>query len=160
MSQQKSPDSDDDLSVLLSTRNITIAGRGLVIREYNLMDMLQLGDKLDALTHSLAEVMDNPWPPVEEVEAVLRKHAGDIPELIARTVDQPIQWVALLPASDGQTLIDWWWTQNRRFFMSAVVRLVGIKVTRAKLSASAASSQPSSGPDTTREDSEPTPSAS
>lgn len=160
MSQQKSPDSEDDLSVLLSTRNITIAGRALVIREYNLMDMLQLGDKLDALTHSLAEVMDNPWPPVEEVEAVLRKHADDIPELIARTVDQPIQWVALLPANEGQTLIDWWWTQNRRFFMKAVVRLVGIRVTRAKLSASAASSQPSSGPDTTRADSEPTPSAS
>lgn len=159
MSQQKSPDSEDDLSVLLSTRNITIAGRGLVIREYNLMDMLQLGDKLDAFTHSLAEVMDNPWPPVEEVEAVLRKHAGDIPELIARTVDQPIQWVALLPASDGQTLIDWWWTQNRRFFMNAVVRLVGIRTTRAKLSASAASSQPSSGPDTTRAGSEPTHSA-
>lgn len=160
MSKQKPADTEDELSVLLSTRNITIAGRGLVIREYNLMDMLQLGDKLDAFTHSLAEVMDNPWPPVEEVEAVLRKHAGDIPELIACTVDQPIQWVALLPASDGQTLIDWWWTQNRRFFMNAVVRLVGIKVTRAKLSASAASSQPSSGPDTTRADSEPTPSAS
>lgn len=160
MSKQKPADTEDELSVLLSTRNITIAGRGLVIREYNLMDMLQLGDKLDALTHSLAEVMDNPWPPVEEVEAVLRKHAGDIPELIACTVDQPIQWVALLPASDGQTLIDWWWTQNRRFFMNAVVRLVGIRATRAKLSASAASSQPSSGPGTTRAGSEPTPSAS
>ncbi|EPU1123057.1 DUF6631 family protein [Klebsiella pneumoniae] len=160
MSQQKPADTEDELSVLLSTRNITIAGRALVIREYNLMDMLQLGDKLDALTHSLAEVMGNPWPPVEEVEAVLRKHAGDIPELIARTVDQPIQWVALLPASDGQTLIDWWWTQNRRFFMNAVVRLVGIRATRAKLSASAASSQPSSGPGMTRAGSEPTPSAS
>ncbi len=160
MSQQKSPDSEDDLSVLLSTRNITIAGRGLVIREYNLMDMLQLGDKLDALTHSLAEVMQTPWPPLEEIEGVLRKHAGDIPELIACTVEQPIQWVALLPASDGQTLIDWWWTQNRRFFMNAVVRLETIRATRAKLSASAASSQPSSGPDTTRAGSEATPSAS
>ena len=160
MSKQKPADTEDELSVLLSTRNITIAGRGLVIREYNLMDMLQLGDKLDALTHSLAEVMDNPWPPVEEVEAVLRKHADDIPELIACTVDQPIQWVALLPASDGQTLIDWWWTQNRRFFMNAVVRLETIRATRAKLSASAASSQPSSGPGMTRAGSEPTPSAS
>ncbi|EHF7635568.1 hypothetical protein J3X62_004975, partial [Salmonella enterica] len=54
MSKQKPADTEDELSVLLSTRNITIAGRGLVIREYTLVDMLQLGDKLDALTHSLA----------------------------------------------------------------------------------------------------------
>lgn len=160
MSKQKPADTEDELSVLLSTRNITIAGRGLVIREYTLMDMLQLGDKLDALTHSLAEVMQKPWPPLEEVESVLRKHAGDIPELIACTVEQPIPWVALLPADEGQTLMDWWWTQNRRFFMNAVVRLETIRATRAKLSASAASSQPSSGPDTTRAGSEPTPSAS
>ncbi|HED2412195.1 TPA: hypothetical protein R4Y39_002510 [Raoultella planticola] len=160
MSKQKPADTEDELSVLLSTRNITIAGRGLVIREYTLMDMLQLGDKLDALTHSLAGVMQTPWPLIEEIEAVLRKHAGDIPELIACSVDQPVQWVALLPAGEGQTLIDWWWTQNRRFFMNAVVRLETIRATRAKLSASAASSQPSSGPDTTREGSEPTLSAS
>ncbi|MGV0272047.1 DUF6631 family protein [Klebsiella michiganensis] len=160
MSKQKPADAEDELSVLLSTRNITIAGRGLVIREYTLMDMLQLGDKLDALTHSLAEVMQTPWPPLEDVESVLRKHAGDIPELIACTVEQPIPWVALLPAGEGQTLMDLWWTQNRRFFMNAVVRLETIRATRAKLSASAASSQPSSGPDTTRAGSEPTPSAS
>ncbi|WP_241184670.1 DUF6631 family protein, partial [Klebsiella michiganensis] len=115
MSKQKTADTEDELSVLLSTRNITIAGRGLVIREYTLVDMLQLGDKLDALTHSLAEVMQTPWPLIEEIEAVLRKHAGDIPELIACSVDEPVQWVALLPAGEGQSLIDWWWTQNRRF---------------------------------------------
>lgn len=34
MSKQKPADTEDELSVLLSTRNITIAGRGLVIREY------------------------------------------------------------------------------------------------------------------------------
>ncbi|HID4045058.1 TPA: DUF6631 family protein [Pluralibacter gergoviae] len=160
MSQQKPANVEDELSVLLSTRNITIAGRAMVIREYNLMDMLQLGEKLDALTHSLAAVMQTPWPPLEEIEGVLRRHASDIPELIACSVDQPVQWVALLPASEGQALIDWWWTQNRRFFMSAVVRLEAIRARRAKLSASAASSQPSSGPDTTRESSEPTLSAS
>ena len=72
MSKQKPADTEDELSVLLSTRNITIAGRGLVIREYTLVDMLQLGDKLDALTHSLAEVLQTPWPLIEEIEAGLR----------------------------------------------------------------------------------------
>jgi len=159
MSKQKPADTEDELSVLLSTRNITIAGRALVIREYNLMDMLQLGEKLSALTQSLAGAMQTPWPPIEDIEAVLARHAGDLPELIACTVDQPVQWVALLPGSEGQALIDWWWTQNRRFFMNAVVRLETIRATRAKLSASAASSQPSSGPDTLRTGLEPTPSA-
>ena len=32
MSKQKPADTEDELSVLLSTRNITIAGRGLVMR--------------------------------------------------------------------------------------------------------------------------------
>lgn len=160
MSKQNPVDTEDELSVLLSTRNITVAGRALVIREYNLMDMLQLGEKLSALTQSLADAMQTPWPPIEDIEAVLARHAGDLPELIACTVDQPVQWVALLPASEGQTLIDWWWAQNRRFFMNAVVRVQTIRATRAKLSASAASSQPSSGPDTLRTDLERTPSAS
>lgn len=153
-------DTEDELSVLLSTRNITIAGRELVIREYTLADMLQLGEKLESLTRSLTEVMMTPWPSIEETEAVLRKHAGDMPELIACTVDQPVRWVAMLPASEGQTLLDWWWTQNRRFFMNAVVRQETIRLQRAKLLDSAASLQPSSTPDTTPPDSEPTPSAS
>jgi hypothetical protein len=101
MSKQKPADTEDELSVLLSTRNITIAGGGWLSANTP-VDMLQLGDKLDALTHSLAEVMQTPWPLIEEIEAVLRKHAGDIPELIACSVDQPVQWVALLPAGEGR----------------------------------------------------------
>ncbi|HDY5341444.1 TPA: hypothetical protein RQ688_002455 [Klebsiella pneumoniae] len=157
MSQQKSADREDDLSVLLSTRDITIAGRALTIREYTLLDVLSLGEPLNALTQSLADVMRTPWPALEEIEAVLARHAADMPGLVARAVDQPVLWVAQLPGSDGQVLIDWWWTQNRRFFMNAVVRLETIRATRAKLSASAASSQPSSGPDTIPPGSEPTP---
>lgn len=160
MTQKKHTDTEDELSVLLSTRDITIAGRAMVIREYTLMDMLHLGDRLDALTQSLADVMSTPWPALEEIEAVLRKHARDMPELMACSVDQPVQWVAQLPASDGQNLIDWWWTQNRRFFMNAVVRLETIRATRATLSASAASSQPSPEPVTTPPGSEVTHSAS
>ena len=160
MTQKKHTETEDELSVLLSTRDITIAGRAMVIREYTLTDMLHLGAPLDALTHSLADAMKTPWPAIEEIEAVLRKHASDMPELMARSVDQPVQWVAQLPASDGQNLIDWWWTQNRRFFMNAVVRLETIRATRAKLSASAASLQPSREPVTTPPGSEATHSAS
>lgn len=151
---------DDDLSVLLSTRDITIAGRNLTVREFTLADSLAMNDALKPVVDSLADVMQSEWPSFESVQDVLARHAQVLPELLACCVDQPVEWVSTLPGSDGTALMDWWWTVNRRFFMSAAVRQITLRAAREKPSPLAASSPRSSGQATTQKDSAATPPAS
>ncbi|CVC81489.1 hypothetical protein GVN99_13725 [Serratia marcescens] len=156
-SQQAAAPQDDDLSVLLSTRDITIAGQHLTVREFTLVDSLTMHEVLKPVVASLADVMQSEWPSFEAVQDVLAEHADALPKLIACSADQPVEWVATLPGSDGTALMDLWWTVNRRFFMSAAVRQITLRAAREKLSLSAASSPRSSGQATTQTGSDTTP---
>lgn len=44
--QQAATPQEDDLSVLLSTRDITIAGQHLTVREFTLVDSLTMNEEL------------------------------------------------------------------------------------------------------------------
>lgn len=154
--QQPAAPQEDDLSVLLSTRDITIAGKPLTVREFTLVDSLAMNAVLKPVVASLADVMQSDWPSFESVQDVLAEHANALPELIACCIGQPVEWVATLPGSEGTALMDWWWTVNRRFFMSAAVRQVTLRAVREKPSPSAASSPRSSGQATTQTDSDTT----
>lgn len=107
---------ENDLDVLLSTRDITIAGKPITVREVTLVDSLVLHDSLAPMVASLADVMQTEYPRFEEVQQVLAKHATVLPVLIAHCTDQPVEWVQTLPGSEGLALMDWWWAVNRRFF--------------------------------------------
>lgn len=157
--QQAATPQDDDLSVLLSTRDITIAGQRLTVREFTLVDSLTMNEELKPVVASLADVMQSEWPSFEAVQDVLATHAAALPKLIACCIDQPVEWVATLPGSDGTALMDWWWTVNRRFFMSAAVRQITLRAAREKPSLSAASSPRSSGQAITQTGSDTTPPA-
>lgn len=152
---------ENDLDVLLSTRDITIAGKPITVREITLVDSLVLHDSLTPVVASLAEVMQTEYPRFEHVQQVLAKHATVLPVLIAHCSDQPVEWVQTLPGSEGLALMDWWWAVNRRFFMGAATRILQLQLARAKtLSDSAASSQLSSEQATTQTASATTPPAS
>ncbi|TQI78698.1 hypothetical protein FHU10_1261 [Serratia fonticola] len=150
-------ETEDDLSTVLSTRDITIAGNALTIREFNLIDSLVMHDAITPVVTSLTDVMETDWPSFEDVQRVLARHADVLPALLARCIDRPVEWVASLPASEGTTLMDWWWSVNRRFFMNAVVRQITLRAQGEKRSGLAASSQHSSGQATTPTDSVTTP---
>ncbi|CNJ03320.1 Uncharacterised protein [Yersinia aldovae] len=141
----------DDLSVLLSTRDIRIAGQSLTVREFTLMDSLALHDTLTPVVAALADMMQAGWPSFEDVQRVLSQHAEALTVLLARSVDQPVDWVAALPGTEGMALMDWWWTVNRHFFMTAAVRQMTLRAARASVpSDTPASSPPSSGTGTTQ----------
>lgn len=137
---------ENDLDVLLSTRDVTVAGKTVTVREITLVDSLVLHSTLEPVVASLADVMQTEYPAFEDVQRVLAKHAQVLPGLIAHCIDQDVDWVQGLPGGEGVALMDWWWSVNRRFFMSAAVRITSLRLARMKAqSDSAASSPPSSG---------------
>lgn len=153
-------DTPSELETLIPERTITIAGETLTVREYSLVDSLELHAPIAQLVSALAEVMKERAMAFDEVEALLARHAGIIPALVARSVDRPEAWVAALSATEGQTLLDWFWTVNRHFFTTAAVRRLTLQAVRDTRSGSAASSPPLSGQDTTQNVSGTTPAVS
>lgn len=135
---------DDDLSVLLPNRDVTIAGRLLTVREFTLSDSLVMHNELKPISVSLADVMQTEWPSFEHVMDVLAQHADPLLLLIARSCDQPADWIASLPGSEGTTLMDVFWTVNRRFFMTAANRLIVIRAALKKTQSGTAESSPNS----------------
>ncbi|MFP9470326.1 DUF6631 family protein [Pectobacterium brasiliense] len=151
----------NELETLISSRELNIAGELLTVREYSLVDSLTLHEPITQLVSALADVMKERALAFDDVEALLARHADIIPALVARSVDKPVEWVATLSATQGQTLLDWFWTVNRHFFSTAAVRrltVLGVKDNRP--SDSAASSQHSSEPGTMPNDSSTTLTAS
>lgn len=149
-----------ELDVLNPDRTINIAGEKLTVREYNLVDSLEMHEPIAALTQELATVMRDGPLFYEDVEAILARHVAIVPLLAARAVDKPADWAEKLSATDGATLLDWWWVVNRHFFMTAAVRRITVQAVREKQSDSPLSSPPSSAPDTMPSDSATTPGAS
>ena len=166
MASKVSPQAGADISeldALLPRRVITIAGEQLTVREYTLFDTLMLHDHLEPLIVSLAGMVTSPSVDVSTVMRVLSSHARSLPALIAWAVDRDAQWVSQLSGTEGAELMDWWWSVNAHFFISAARRrvtleLAALSASHAAASASHDSSPPSSPPDTTPTGSDITPS--
>ena len=134
----------DDLEVLHPEREVTIAGRKLVVREYGFVEGLQLRPLykpiIDSLKPALAE---GELPELEDVLDLLAVHANALPDLIAASCDQPVEWVARhLGLEAGHNLMLVWWGVNGPFFVrSAAGQLLSERV-RALGRAGATSTQP------------------
>ncbi|MBC3214865.1 DUF6631 family protein [Serratia fonticola] len=117
----------DDLSILISTREIEINGEPLTVREYTLSDSLHLYSDIQTLVQGLADVLKVDDLNVEAVYPVLAKAEETLNRLMAASVNKSDKWVASLPAVDGAVLMDWWWVLNRDFFISAATRCVMLR---------------------------------
>ncbi|EHN5173256.1 hypothetical protein KI912_003112 [Salmonella enterica] len=141
--RQTTTDAADDLDVLFPERELRLAGENVTIREYTLKDTLTLHTVLMPVVDALAAVTETTWASYETVETVLAAHHEAVIVLVAHSIDRAPAFVAGLSGTEGMTLMDWWWSVNRHFFMNAVIRrLVCRQVTP---SGSAASSPSSSG---------------
>ncbi|HGB3471676.1 TPA: DUF6631 family protein [Salmonella enterica subsp. diarizonae serovar 61:l,v:z35] len=139
-------DGGDDLSVLLPDREIPLAGETVTIREYTLQDTLTLHAVLAPVVDALAAVTETAWVSYDTVETVLASQHAAVITLVAHSIDRSPAFVAGLSGAEGMTLMDWWWSVNRHFFMRAVIRRLVCRQVTA--SGSAASSPSSSAPDT------------
>ncbi|HFJ3367574.1 TPA: DUF6631 family protein [Salmonella enterica] len=136
-----STDGDDDLSVLLPEQSFTLAGETVTLREYSLRDTLTLHAVLAPVVNALATVTENAWASYERVETVLAAQHEAVIILVAHSINKPPSFVEDLSGTEGMTLMDWWWSVNRHFFMTAVIRRL---VCRQVTASGSAASSPSS----------------
>jgi hypothetical protein len=130
----------DDLEVLHPERQVTIAGRELVMREYGFVEGLKLRPLYAPLIEALKPVLaEGVLPELEQILDLLVGDADALPQLMATACDQPVEWVEALGHEHGHDLMLVWWGVNGPFFLrSAAGQLFSAKV-RATLLAGATS---------------------
>lgn len=108
----------DDLEVLHPEREVTIAGRQLVVREYGFVEGLKLRPLYAPLIETLKPVLaEGELPDLEQILGLLVQHADALPPLMATACDQPVEWVASLGHEDGHNLMLVWWGVLGPFFV-------------------------------------------
>lgn len=95
----------DDLSILFPTREATIAGRAVTVRELTFPQSMALNARMAPviealLPHYLGEGIDS-----DTVMDVLSAQPDVALELLALSTGQPVEWLAALPESEGMQLL-------------------------------------------------------
>lgn len=137
-----------EVDVLHPEREVAVAGRVLVVREYGFREGMRIrsGAKpfFDALYARCAE--GSAAPRFEDIEDVALEHADLVVWMIAQAADAEPAWVAGLDDADGARLMDIWWMANAGFFIRRLLRAAA--VARASQPPGRASTPPSSVPAT------------
>lgn len=120
----KSSPAVDDLAVLHPDREVTIAGRRLVIHEYGFVEGLKLRaiaqPFIDAL-YTLTGGSGGRPPSFGDIENMLVEHWEQVLPLVARAADVDVEWIEGLTDEDGYLLMQEWWLANAGFFIRRVV---------------------------------------
>lgn len=121
---------EDDLEILHPERQVTVAGRAIVMREYGFVEGLKLRALYAPLIETLKPILaEGELPELDEILDLLAEHAERLPQLMASACDQPLEWVAGLGHEQGHHLMLVWWGVNGPFFMrSAAGQLLSEKV--------------------------------
>ncbi|MCL2524603.1 MAG: hypothetical protein FWF20_07100 [Betaproteobacteria bacterium] len=146
----------DDLAVLFSSRDLTLSGETVTVREYSFGKQLKLGGELARLANAIAAarrestdlVGANNYSPPDPLTALLDAIASEAEAfriLLAAACDRPPAWVDALKSEEGEALAITWWSVNCNFFLRRVRRPAELALISAALeSTGAASSPPSS----------------
>ena len=153
---------ESDLAILYPEREATIGDRVVVMREYTFAESLKFGAQIAALSDALTGVaMGGELHDLDSIRIAFGEQHNHVQILIAVACDQPLEWVAKLPALDGDSLLMLWWGVNCDFFLMRVLRSVSLlKARELRDLAGPTSTPPSSLSDTIRSDSADTPVAS
>lgn len=140
----------DDLAVLHPDREITIAGRPLVVREYGFVEGLRLRAVSEPFLAALyaAAKDDGQIPGFVGIEAVLADHAECVVQLVAASARVESEWIMGLSDEDGYRLMQEWWLATGPFFIRRLVQRLAIDQAKAARPGGPASMTPSSAPDT------------
>ena len=141
--ESRPDDGRDDLSVLHPEREVEIAGRQLVVREYSFIESLQLRPQTDCIVNALyAAFKMRDKLSGDDVLDALAPHADAVAALAARAADVDEGWVRQLSPIDGENLALTWWTVNRDLFVMRAtrrLRLDQVKATDGQTSTPASS---------------------
>jgi hypothetical protein len=137
-----------EAEILHPERELVIAGRSVVMREYGYIEGLRVLVWAKPFVDDLAALMGAASvPDLEAIQALLVRHVDLLPRLVAQAADLDPAWVESLGEADGDLLVAVWWSANAPFFVRRALRAAVVAM-RAKRSESPASTPTSSGPAT------------
>jgi hypothetical protein len=132
MTTEANADGADDLEILHPEREIEIAGRKIVMREYGGVEGIRLAGAAAPVVHDLAALTSadkgGDMLAYLNLQAVFAKHVDAITGMVAQACDQPRAWVESLGDADLQTLLVTWWAVNGPFFVRRVVQTVQMQM--------------------------------
>lgn len=124
---------ENDLNVLLAEREVQIRGETIIVREFTLADSMAMYDEIDALALEIAPLFDKTETlHFRDLDPIIARSFPLMQKLLSRSTGKDADWFGSLTASEGQIILDIWWTVNSVFFMNAVARK---RITQAEITA-------------------------
>lgn len=111
----------EELDILAGLRTVTIQGEAIEVREFSFTQEMQVLPLSAPIIREMAEVFTQEAAPDElAIDAVFARHAEALYQLLAVSIDRPVDWIKTLPGQDGSALLMTFWSVNRHFFIRRV----------------------------------------
>lgn len=112
-----------DIDVLLDKREVQIAGETIIVCEYTFADAMNFYHDIDVLASALSLLFaQKEEVGLCDIDPIVANNYPLIQRLVSYSINKPVSWLDLISASHGQMLLDYWWTVNGAFFISAAMR--------------------------------------
>lgn len=135
-------DAGDDLQALKGNSSLTVAGRDLVVREYEFYEGLEVAHRATALIAAMHAACSDGQLRYDRIRRLFGAHRDVVVPLIAQSTDVEVDWVMALPSADKEQLTSVWFGVNASFFVQEVVMdMIGAAQAAAMSSAGRTSSR-------------------
>ncbi len=128
-------DKNKELEILFPTAEIEVAGEKLEVKEYTLKQQLQHNAKFVPFIASLRATLGNSQEDfsLDDLMVCLSANYQNVMELVAISINKPVEFVESLGNQDGEALLIIWWGVNSDFFTRKAVQPLVEKSAKANL---------------------------
>lgn len=118
------PSAAEQLEVLHPEMSLSIAGRDIVVREYEFYDGLEVAHQAEAFIADMHKSCKQGGLRYAKVRRLFGVHRDVVTTIAARSADVDVDWVRGLKAADAEVFLSAWFSVNAGFF----VREVGMEL--------------------------------
>lgn len=128
-------DKNKELEILFPTAEIEVAGEKLEVKEYTLKQQLQHNAKFVPFINALRATLGNSQEDfsLDDLMVCLSANYQNVMELVAISINKPVEFVESLGNQDGEALLIIWWGVNSDFFTRKAVQPLVEKSAKANL---------------------------
>jgi hypothetical protein len=128
-------DKNKELEILFPTAEIEVAGEKLEVKEYTLKQQLQYNAKFMPFINALRATLGNSQEDfsLDDLMVCLSANYQNVMELVAISINKPVEFVENLGNQDGEALLIIWWGVNSDFFTRKAVQPLVEKSAKANL---------------------------
>ena len=128
-------DKNKELEILFPTAEIEVAGEKLEVKEYTLKQQLQYNAKFMPFINALRASLGNDQEDfsLDDLMVCLSANYQNVMELVAISINKPVEFVESLGNQDGEALLIIWWGVNSDFFTRKAVQPLVEKSAKANL---------------------------